>query len=112
MFRPVRWCLEHGIDERPDELLCLFVARHEPRRTPNRDREHQRWFRLIRASRAHHQIVDRMVRRLLKRNAHDVPTVAQFTGAIADKQMGEVLHRYLTLEGHAATAGRVGAHPL
>ena len=51
-----------------------------------------------------------MVRSLLEPYAHYTATVSEFAGAIANEQMGEVLDRYLPLEGHAATAGRVGAH--
>ena len=110
VFGPVRRRLDDGIDECPDELPRRLVARHELRRTPNRDRKHPRWLLLVGASCSYHEIIDRMIRRLLECDAHDAPAVAEFTGAIAEEQTGEIANRHLPLEGHAAAARRVGAH--
>ena len=51
-----------------------------------------------------------MIRRLLERDAHDAPAVAEFAGAIASQLTGEILDRHLPLQGHATAARREGAH--
>ena len=87
-----------------------LVARHEFRRTPHRDREHPRRLPLVGAGCTHPEVVDRVLRRLLERDAHDASAIAEFYGSIADQQTSEVLDRHLALKGHAAAARRVGAH--
>ena len=48
---------------------------------------------------------------LLEGHADDEPAVAQLDGPIADEEVGEVLDRDLALEGDAAAARGVRAHP-
>jgi hypothetical protein len=50
------------------------------------------------------QVVDRMVRSQLERDAYDAALVAKFGGAVADEEVREVAHCYLPLEGHATAA--------
>jgi hypothetical protein len=48
---------------------------------------------------------------LLEFHADDVPAVAEFNGPVADKEMGKILDRYLTLEGDPATPVEYGLDP-
>ena len=61
------WCVSGDVKTAQDlEFRC----------TPNRDRKHPRWLPSVGAGCAHHELVDRMLRRLLERDAHDAPAVA------------------------------------
>ena len=89
-----------------DSSLC---TRSGERRTPTASTRDGS--RLVSAGRADDQIVDRVLWRLLEGHADDEPAVAQLHGPVADEEMGEVLDRDLALEGDAAAARGVRAHP-
>jgi site-specific recombinase XerD len=53
-----------------------------------------------------------MLRRLLERQTDHATAIAQLRSPVTEKEMGQILDRYLALKGHAAAPGGIGAHPL
>ena len=89
------------------ELQRPFVALYEIRLATYRDREYEGRLHLVGTRCSDDQVVDRVVRSLLKRDAYHAAFVAKFGGAVTDEEVREVAHCDLPLERHPAAAGRV-----
>jgi len=77
VFGAVYGCVDDLFHEHADELSRRFVALNKVRRAAHADCEDQRRLRLVDAGCADHEIIDRVLRRLLKRHAYHEPPFAE-----------------------------------
>ncbi|BBJ37441.1 hypothetical protein SSPO_001590 [Streptomyces antimycoticus] len=110
MVGPVSGRVDDLLHERADELPARLVALDEVGCAAHGEGEHHGRLGLVGTGRVDDEVVNRVFWCLLKGHADDRPAVAQLGRAIAEEQMGKVLHGDLALEGDAtAPPSRTGS---